>query len=151
MADTTYIKTTVEPYVREWLRMQYGLVFHERELSLSGGGSHKFDAVAIKDGTPFIAANILSNRPKTASGKENTGGVRKALVDATNFARLPDGVEPKLVFTDTGFLELILRRSKAKGINGIEFLHCPLPLELAGKLQKVLDVARKEQRSATGR
>jgi len=76
MADTTKIKNVIDPYVRKWLSTQFiSHNFEEKSLKLSGGGSYSFDAVS-EDG--LIIGEILSNRPKTSGGKENTGAVRKA-------------------------------------------------------------------------
>ncbi len=91
MADTTKIKTVIEPYVRDWLSKQFaGHVFKEKPIQLTTGASYTFDAVT-EDAS--IAAAILSNRAKTRTGRENTGGVRKALSEIGYFKAAPERVK----------------------------------------------------------
>jgi hypothetical protein len=145
MADTTWIKTELEPYVRNWLSLQYpGHLFLERAVPLQGGGGHSFDAVS-EDLT--IVGNVLSNRARTASGNENTGGVRKALNDLTTL-RLVTAACKLMVFTDAAFMELIRRRAEKKGgLVGMTLLLCDLPAAVSTELARVLDSASSEQRS----
>ena len=114
MADTTFTKRELEPYVRDWLSK--GLrrrKFDERPVSLgSWGGTHRFDAVS-EDET--IVGNILSNRASTRTGRENTGGVKKALNDIQLLNLLPPSVQTVMVFTDGDFCRLVCRRSKLLG------------------------------------
>ena len=145
MADTQYIKRSVEPHVREWLRNKYGAKFSEGGMRLLTGSSHKFDAVST-DNT--IVAAFVCNRPRTGTGNENTGGVRKALNDLQFLNLLPASVKRRaLVFTDAEFLTLIRKRGKRVGTDNIEFLYCELPKHLALALEKVLDGCRLEQKA----
>ena len=147
MADTTFIKREIEPYVRERLSKEFaGHKFEERPLPLSlAGGMHKFDAVS-EDKT--IVGNILSNRPFTRTGRENTGGVKKVLNDFHLLSLLPQSIQPILVFTDGDFCVLARKRSKRFGQERIRMLVCPLPDHLQAKLTKVLNTASQEQRAA---
>ena len=149
MADTTYITNTVEPYVRKWLSSQFaGHAFSGRPVHLVTGGDYKFDAVSSDESDESIVGNILSNRPTTRTGWENTGAVRKALNDIQYLERLPSGVTRVLVFTSEGFRDLIRRRGRRVGAGDIRMLVCPLPAEMRNKLEEVLDAASWEQRSA---
>ncbi len=144
MANTQYIKTSVEPYIRSWLSMRCGNIdLLEEDSKLSTGGYHKFDAVS---GNRFIVAAFVCNRAKTATGKENTGGVRKTLNDL-QFLNLLAGTATKrfLVFTDKDFLKLIQKRGKRVGTKEITFLYCKLPQKLAIGLENVLNTSREEQ------
>ena len=143
MADTRYIRVKVEPYLRRWLSKKCrGMQFFETKIKLSTGGYHKFDAVT-KD--VAIIAAFVCNRAKTATGKENTGGVRKALNDLQFLNLLPAFIRRFFVFTDKEFLRLIRKRGRRVGTRGIKFLHCKLPENLASGLESVLNLSRREQ------
>jgi hypothetical protein len=146
MADTTKIKTVIEPYVRNWLSDQFrGHVFRERSVQLASGGSYAFDAVA-EDGS--IVAAILSNRAITRTGRENTGGVRKALAEVGYLKSVPAGVQKVMVFTDDHFCELVRRRASRLGMESIQMMVCALPPNLGVLLKGILDKASQEQRAA---
>lgn len=146
MADTSRIKTDIEPVVRDWLQVQTGdLTLKERPVPLPSGGSYKFDAVS-QDG--HIVAAILCNRARTRTGRENTGGVRKALAEVEHLKLLPSKVAKMMVFTDTDFSNLIQRRASRFGVADIRFLVCPLPADKKTLLNNILDEASREQRAA---
>ncbi len=143
MADTQFIKRVIEPHMREWLETQFpGSAFAERSVQLPMG-SFKFDAVSVDES---VVAVFLSSRPKTSTGNENTGGVRKALNDI-QYLKLVSARTRLAVFTDNRFRDLIRTRSKRIGCGGIDFVHCVLPNELQRQLDDVLDSASTEQRS----
>ena len=52
-----------------------------------------------------------------------------------------------IVCTDEGFRQLVIKRSKRFGTEAIQFIHCPLPIELQAQLEASLDASRKEQRN----
>lgn len=143
MADTTAIKKDIEPYMRDWLADLLGVSsLDERDVPLTGGGSFRFDAVTI-DGT--VAACFLSSRARTVNGKENTGGVRKALNDARYLGLISGDCRRIMVFTDERFKDLIERRTERFNTEGVEFLWCPLPQKLQIVLDVTLDNASREQ------
>ncbi|MEE9610597.1 MAG: hypothetical protein V3W19_05060 [Desulfatiglandales bacterium] len=119
--------------------------FSEKRIRLSTGEYHAFDAVS---GNRSIVAAFVCNRAKTATGKENTGGVRKVLYDLHLLNLAVTAKKRFLVFTDKDFLRLIRRRGKRGGTSGIKFFYCKLPQKLATGLKKVLDKSSEEQ---TGR
>ena len=146
MADTTKIKTVIEPYVRNWLSKQFpGHVFKEKPIQLTTGGSYSFDAVAEDTS---IAAAILSNRAKTRTGRENTGGVRKALSEVGYLKAAPERMKKVMVFTDDDFYQLIRRRASRLGTGAIQMMVCKLPPHLEAALREILDKASHEQRAA---
>lgn len=148
MADTQFIKNEIEPYMCEWLRTHYpNSRFKERLVHLVDG-SFKFDAVSEDES---VVALFMCNRPRTSSGNENSGAVKKALNDIHYLQLLPrpKTVRRLVVFTDAGFRDLILRRSKRLGTNGIDFHYCQLPSGLQKRLNEILDACRREQRSKT--
>ncbi len=143
MADTTFIKRVIEPHMRQWLAAQFpGHVFDERSVPLPAG-SFRCDAVSED---LSIVASLLSNRPKTATGRENSGGVKKALADI-HCIKLLNASTRLIVCTDEGFRQLVMKRSKRFGTEGIQFIHCPLPVELQTQLEASLDTSSKEQRN----
>ena len=147
MANTTRIKSAIEPYVRGWLASEYpGHRFEETSVHLIWGRDHKFDAVS-EDGT--IIAEILSSGAKTRSGNENTGGVRKAESDLLRFFGIDEQTTKIMVFTDSAFLDLISRRTAGLGIERIKLVHCKLPAKLESILQDTRQTASKEQRANT--
>jgi len=146
MVDTTKIKTMIEPYVRAWLSKQFaGYNFEERGVQLASGKSHKFDAVA-DDGS--IVAAVLCSRAATRTGRENTGGVRKALNDIGYLKEIPVNVQKVLVFTDDDFCQLIRRRASRLGTEPIRMMVCKLPPRLEAELKEVIKEASLEQRAA---
>ncbi|MBW1839827.1 MAG: hypothetical protein JRI49_07805 [Deltaproteobacteria bacterium] len=146
MADTTKIKTDIEPYVRDWLSRQFsGHIFKERSISLSTGSSYNFDAVTEDNS---IVGAILCGRPRTSGGNENTGAVRKGRNDIESLKLLPAVVKKLMVFTDSGLLELINRRAARFGTESIEMILCPLPVHFAELVKRILDNASNEQRAA---
>ena len=146
MADTTKIKTVIEPYVRHWLSNQFhGHVFEKKRVQVASGGSHKFDAVA-EDGS--IVAAILCNRARTRTQRENTGGVRKALTDLSYLQGLPSGVKKVMVFTDDSFCNLIRHRASRLVTEPVQMMICTLPPHLETLLGEILDKASHEQRVA---
>ena len=146
MADTSRIKTEIEPVVRKWLSSQIdNITFVERSVTLPSGGSYRFDAVSQNG---LIVAAILCNRPKTRTGRENTGGVRKALAELEHLKLLPNSVRKLMIFTDEQFCILIKRRAKRFGTEAIDMVVCKLPQEKENLLQNILDSASFEQRAA---
>lgn len=91
---------------------------------------------------------ILCNRPRTRTGRENTGGVRKALAEVEHMKLLPSNVSKIMVFTDSEFSNLVQRRASRFGTADIRFLVCPLPPDKEMFLKRILDEANKEQRAA---
>lgn len=146
MANTNKIKTEIEPAVRNWLKTQIGDdTLEERPMIFPSGGSYKFDAVS-RDGRTVAA--ILCNRAKTRTGRENTGGVRKALAEVEHLKLLPGGISKMMVFTEPDFSNLVQRRASRFGIADITFLVCPLPPDKKILLNNILDEASQEQRAA---
>src|SRR5688572_27042891 len=141
MADTTFIKKVIEPHMRQTLASWFpGHVFQEQAVALPNG-FFKCDAVS---GDGSIVAFFSCNRPKTASGNPNTGGLRKALDDVHCLKSLV-AVKRLMVCTDDGFRKLVMKRSERFGNQGIEFRHFQLPDDLQGQLNSNLDASSREQ------
>lgn len=67
MADTRYLRKTVEPYVRARLAEEYGRPFTSQQVRLRAGAYREFDAVS-DDGE--IVCGV-----KTASGRTARGNI----------------------------------------------------------------------------
>jgi hypothetical protein len=146
MANTKEIRTKIEPFICDWLATQYkGFTFSEKKVKLPTSGTYNFDAVS-QDGR--IVGAVLSNRARTRTGRENTGGVRKATQDLSYLKLLPSRVTKLMIFTDNDFCELIKRRALRQGIEDIQFIFCKLPNDLNLLLNRILDEASREQRAA---
>ena len=146
MADTSLIKTGIEPYVRKWLSVHLDNVpLVKCSVALPSGEGYRFDAVSQNG---LIVGAFLCKRPKKRTGRENTGGVRKALDEVERLKQLPHTVKKFMIFMDQEFCSLIQRRAKRFGIEGIKMLVCKLPPEKDKLLQKILNTASNEQRAA---
>ena len=146
MANTSKIKTDIEPAVRDWLKREISdNTLEERPVSLPSGGSYMFDAVS-RDGR--IVGTILCNRPRTRTGRENIGGVRKALAEVEHMKLLTGSITKIMVFTDPEFCNLVQRTASRFGTADIRFLVCPLPRDKERLLKRILDEASQEQRAA---
>ena len=146
MADTTFIKNVIEPHVRMWLSgTRKRRTFSQQRLVLITGQRFEFDAVSSRGA---IAACIVSNRARTRTDNENNAAVKKVMTDIHYLQLLGRSVRERLVvFTDHNLLELMRRRARRIGLEGIEFVLCPLPKGLSEELSKVLDKCSLEQRS----
>ena len=146
MADTTALKNDIERFVREWLSLRFrGQTFTEQPVKLDTGYSHNFDAVSDDKS---IVAEILSNRSRTRTGRENTGGVRKAQVDVALLNLVGEHRTRVMLFTDSDFMRLVANRAAKLGTKNIQFELCELPPELKRVVNDTLNEASKEQRAA---
>ena len=73
MANTFYLKTVVEDFVRDTLAKNFSVGFTSRQLTLRTGGHHEFDAVS-EDGQ--IIAAIKSASGMTAGGNIPSGKIQ---------------------------------------------------------------------------
>jgi len=113
---------------------------------LTTGRSYSFDAVS-EDGSIVVA--ILCNRAKTRTGRENTGGVRKALAELAYLKLTISSVAERImVFTNPEFSELIRRRASRVGMGSVRIIVCALPPDMDSLLCEILDEASCEQRAA---
>ena len=129
LADTTYIKRTVEPWVRDhWLKERYGQTFQSQVLPLTGigeadPGQHEFDAVS--EDSSIIAA-IKGHSFKTAGG--NLPSAKFAsLYQELYFLSLVKAKRRLLMFTNQEMYDDFVKRSKGKVADGIELVYCELP------------------------
>jgi hypothetical protein len=146
LADTTYIKRVVEPWVRDnWLQGKYGQVFRSKMMPLTrihgtDHGHHEFDAVS-KDGT--IIAAIKGHSFKTVGG--NLPPAKFAsLYQELYFLSLVEAKERLLIFTDQELHDDFVKRSRGKVADGIELVYCELPKAMQCEVAKIRKKAADE-------
>lgn len=96
MADTTYLKNTVEPFLRDWASRQLGVTLTKRriEVGLNSEGrpvSFEFDGVS-EDGTVGVFIS--------ASSSYKTGQMLKYFREATLLNRVSGFTRRIMVFTN---------------------------------------------------
>lgn len=131
MADTR-CQLECEDWVRrEWMPTIFGQPFYRERVKLSSGGVFDFDAVSA-DKT--IVASISTSGARTASGKHAVGKVMKLRSDML-FLLLSEAPRKVMVLCEPDMHALCDReRQSGRVPKEIEFLHTPLPEELALKL-----------------
>jgi hypothetical protein len=144
MADTRFLKTEVEPHVREWLAEKFGQPFSSKFLPLCGvqgkPRTHEFDAVS-EDSS--IVCSIKTASWKTSGGKRGSGKVQGAYSELYFL----DHVEAKkkcLILTDPEFFECFKHETEGRLANGLALLHCPLPAELCAEVAAIRKTSRSE-------
>lgn len=124
VADTNFIKTEVEPFVREQLSQAYNRVFKAEatKLKLTTNGEHEFDAVS-QDGA--VVASIKSHSGKTKSGRIASGGVLACIAELY-YLSLLEAEQRILVLTDEAMYShltksIVEKQRLAPGVR-IEFI-----------------------------
>lgn len=140
MADTSYLKKVVEPYVRNELAREYGVPFRPEKVRLVSGGFHGFDAVS-KDGQ--IIAAIKSASGKTVRGKNPSGKIKDAVAELY-FLTLVSATTRILVLTNPEFHSILLRELKGRLARGLSLKLIPLPEEIQQQVEKVQSLASQE-------
>jgi hypothetical protein len=133
MADTS-VQVEIANWIRnEWLPYKYGQRFVRESVSLSSGGSYKFDAISI-DGK--IAVAISTSGAKTASGKNAIG--KKHKIHSDMYFLLLASVERRIVVLTEPDMLSLFRDEDAKGrvSDLIELEPAPIPKEFMDRLQE---------------
>ena len=145
MADTTFIKTTVEPYVRDILSREFGAPFDSEAVTLSTGGTHEFNAVS-QDGRTIATIETASGR--TSSGALPSGKFKNAEADLY-YLTLVSAPARLLVLTDPEFYELLSARLDGRLAPGISLRLIELPNDIRSELRTVQRAASKEVSPST--
>jgi hypothetical protein len=141
MANTNLIKSKIHPYVRDWLKSQYGAEFGKNSLPLRDcEGKHEFDAVS-SDGK--IVAEIKTASGPT-SGRNHPSGKRASAFEQLYFLSLATADLKLLVITDAEFFEIMKARTRGVVPVDIKLVKCILPLHLAEIVQSITSEASKE-------
>lgn len=140
MANTTLMKTLVEPFVREQLEHEYGQPFSQRFLPLPGGGLHEFDAVS-DDGT--VVTSIKSNSGLTSGGRRPGGKILACYAELYYLAQV-DSPSRHLVLTNPDFFEIFERDSRGKLVPGVSLKLIALPVALQSQVTEITAAASRE-------
>jgi len=145
VADTSYLRRVVEPYVRQELGRRYDTVFLPKVTGLVSGGQREFNAVSHSGA---IVASITSAGGKTVSGSVLPGRVRTAESELY-YLTLVDATTKLLVVTSPEFFALLLKRLDGKLATGISLELVELPEEMAAEVARVRAEASVEMSPAT--
>jgi hypothetical protein len=140
VANTSYLRYTVEPWVRDRLGQRYGQDFGPRVLQLEPGGSHEFDAVS-NDGR--IVASIKANSGLTSGGNHPTGKVATCL-NEVYFLTLVNAEERLLVLTNPSFHTIFMRATAGQIARGVKVELLELPSDMQRVVDGVTELASRE-------
>ena len=130
------LKNEIEAHGREVLCCKFEVAFASKELRLTTGGSHEFDAVSTDD---RIVASIKSASDKTSNGKYPAGKIKDAEAELY-YLTLVSAHSKSLVLTDPQFFERMKNRLKGKLPQNIKLRLIPLSSEM----QEQVDIVRKK-------
>jgi hypothetical protein len=136
------VQLKIEIWIRQtWLPKVYGQAFQPEPLRLISGGNFNFDAVSEDD---TIIVNISTSSAKTARGKHAAGTIQKIRADVL-FLMMTLAEKRLIVLTEKDMFDYW----EAEKVSGrvpleIEFVHAPLPDDLADQLKEAKQVASQE-------
>lgn len=140
MADTSFLRNHVEPYVRDQLATEFGQDFSVHSIDLRHGGQHEFNAVSADR---LVVASIRTASGLTAGGRIPMGKINACLA-ALYYLTLVDAPRRLLVLTTPAFHALFVARVEGTVPPGIEIRCLPLPAELQTQVDKVVGAASRE-------
>lgn len=140
MADTTFYKTHVEPFVRRQLKAIHGMPFESRVLTLITGGTHEFDAVSL-DGS--LVASIKSLSGKTKRGKRPAAKYSTCLAELY-FLSLVGAPKRVLVLTTPEWHTMFERYIDGRLAPGLSIELLKLSPELQAQVDRHRDMASDE-------
>jgi hypothetical protein len=144
MANTIFLKETVERHVRAWLDGKFGQSFSPVFLPLTRiqgqPNTHEFDAVS---GDRRIVCSIKTASWKTGSGKRGSGKIQGAYAEIY-FLDHVDAQQKYLVLTDAEFYENLKRNLQGRLSPGIDLLYCELPENLKTEVDRIRITSRRE-------
>ena len=141
MADTR-CQVECEDWIRrEWMLEFFGQPFFRERMPLSSGGVFDFDAVSA-DKT--IVASLSTSGSRTARGKYATGKMMKLRSDML-YLLLTEAPRKVMVLCEADmYARCKLEQESGRLPKEIEFLHAPLPNDLAIKLLAARKVGSDE-------
>jgi hypothetical protein len=140
VANTSYLRYNVEPWVRDRLADRYGQRFAPVVLRLAPGGTHEFDAVSDDR---RIVVSIKANSGLTSGGNHPTGKVATCL-NEVYFLSLVDADVRLLVLTNPGFHAIFARTTAGQIAPGIGVELLPLPSDMQRNVDGITELASRE-------
>ena len=145
VANTSYLRRVVEPYVRQELGRRYNTVFLSKVTGLVSGGQREFNAVSHSGD---IIASITSAGGKPVSGNVSSGKVRVAESELY-YLTLVTAATRLLVVTSPEFFRMLLKKLDGRLAPGISVELIELPEEMAEEVARVRAEASVEMSPAT--
>ena len=147
MADTSYLRYTVEPWIREQLQDTYRQTFTSQVLELRTGGRREFDAVSEDR---CVVASVKAHSGTTSSGGNPSAKINSALLEIY-FLMLVPADERILVLTNPEFFAIFNRSTKGRVVPEVRVELMPLPLDMQTRVDAVTKRASDEMaRESTG-
>ena len=140
MANTRYLTTIVEAWIRDQLQLLHGQPFEKRTLQLASGRDFEFDAVSL-DGS--IVAAIKTSSGKTSGGNYPAGKVNSCIADLW-YLHLVEAPRRMLVLTNPDFHQIFVRKMERAIPDGLEVHLLPLPPEMQAEVDGVVQLASAE-------
>lgn len=142
MANTRYLTTVVEEWVRNQLGEQFGQPFRKGKLQLVTGRDFEFDAVSADD---TIVASIKTSSGTTSGGNLPNGKVNSCIADLW-YLSLVEVPKRLLVLTNPRFYEIFTSRMRGAIPSDIDILALPLPADMQAEVDQVVRTASAEMR-----
>ncbi len=147
MADTSYLRYTVEPWIRDQLQGTYRQTFTSQVLELRTGGRREFDAVSEDR---CVVASVKAHSGATSSGGIPSAKINSALLEIY-FLMLVPADERILVLTNPEFFAIFNRSTKGRVVPEVRVELMPLPLDMQTRVDAVTKRASDEMaRESTG-
>jgi hypothetical protein len=144
MANTIFLKTKVEDYVRSWLADKFGTPFHSEFLFLARvqnrAARHEFDAVSEDK---KIVCAIKTASWTTSGGKRGSGKIQGAYAELYFLDHI-SAEATYLILTDKIFFDNLSREIQGKLSEGLDLLFCELPDELNREIDAIRVSSRRE-------
>ena len=148
MADTRYLKTEVESYIRSRLAGEFKVSFASRDVALRTGGIHEFDAVAADDSV--IGAIKTAGGP-TSSGGNPSGKIKDCEAELYCLT-LVEASTKLLILTSPPFYRVLTNRLRDRLADGIQLKLIELPPAMQAEVERIQGRASGEvSPGATGR
>ena len=140
MANTSILRSKVEPVIRARLESEFGQRFSSQILRLPGGARREFDAVS-DDGT--VVVGIKTSSGLTSGGKLPGGKINSCIADLYYLSLLDVPVR-RLVLTNPAFFEIFRNRMRGAVAPGIQVALMPLDADLQAEVDAVIREASRE-------
>jgi len=112
MADTRILKSKIEDYVRDWLKVKFGQPFHSKFLALCGveGKPRTHEFAAVSEDGAIVCSIKKPHHGKTSGKKRGSGKVHGAYMELY-FLDHVCASQRYLVLTDPEFVECFKRET----------------------------------------